>query len=81
MATKKTKGSHTPVSINVHSRRYRLCDADGISAKALIDGFVIAGLLQDDSPEFVGAVSFTQEKIAKSENEETIVTISVHEGT
>ena len=62
----------TPVSIHVHSRRKRLCDADGISAKAVIDGLVSAGILQDDSPNYVNAVSYSQEK---SQIEETIITI------
>ena len=76
MATKKTKGHDSPVGIHVHSRRYRLCDSDGISAKALIDGLVIAGVLQGDSPEYVKFVTYSQEKIGKAESEETIVTIT-----
>ena len=63
---------NSSVSIHVHSKRQRLCDADGISAKAVIDGLVSAGILQDDSPNYVNAVSYSQEK---SQIEETIITI------
>ena len=65
----------TPVSIHIHSKRKRLTDADSVSAKAAIDGLVHAGLLQDDSPEFVQEVSYSQEKTEKDDPEETILTI------
>lgn len=51
-----------PVVITVTSYRNRLCDADGISAKAAIDGLVHSGLLPDDSPEYVREVRHRQEK-------------------
>ena len=76
MAKKKTARFNSPVSIHVHSRRYRLADADGLSAKAVIDGFVIANLLIDDSPKYVESVTYSQEKISKKEDEETIITIT-----
>ena len=60
------------VRIVLLSRRNRLCDADGISAKAAIDGLVHCGVLENDSPEFVESVSYSQEK---SDIEETIITI------
>ena len=66
---------NSPVSIHFHSTRKRLVDADSVSAKAVIDGIVHAGLLQDDSPQFVAEVSYSQEKTGKDEEEETIVTI------
>ena len=62
----------TPVSIHIHSVRHRLTDADGISGKALIDSLVLSGVLQDDSPEFVKEVSYSQEK---GETEYTVITI------
>ena len=64
--------SGRPVRIRFYSKRRRLCDADGISAKAAIDGLVLAGILKNDSPEFVESVSYSQEK---SDIEETIITI------
>jgi hypothetical protein len=62
----------TPVSIHVHSVRKRLTDADGVSAKAVIDALVADGLLKNDSPEFVKEVRYSQEK---GETEYTVITI------
>lgn len=67
------KRFHPPVYIHVHSIRKRLADADGISAKALIDGLVHRGILWDDNPIFVKEVSFSQEK---GKEEKTIITIT-----
>jgi hypothetical protein len=75
LVKKRVKTFTTPVSIHVHSKRARLTDADSVSAKAAIDGLVHAGLLQDDSPEFVKSVSYSQEKTEKGDPEETIITI------
>jgi len=65
----------TPCRLHIHSKRKRLTDADGVSAKAAIDGAVHAGLLQDDSPEFVQEVSYSQEK---AKTEETIIELWVN---
>lgn len=64
---------YPPVSIHVHSIRKRLADSDGISAKAVIDALISEGILPDDSPAYVEAVTFSQEK---GEVEQTIITIS-----
>lgn len=61
-----------PVRIHIHSKRKRLVDADGISAKAAIDGLVHAGVLPDDSARYVKEVSYSQEK---DREEETIIEI------
>lgn len=74
LATKEAQGQDPRVSIHVHSIRKRLTDADGISAKAAIDGLVLAGLLPDDSPKYVKQVTYSQEK---GDPEETIITIEV----
>lgn len=63
---------HPPVRIHIHSKRKRFVDADGISAKAAIDGLVHAGILPDDSASYVHEVSYSQEK---STEEETIIEI------
>lgn len=63
----------TRKSIHVHSKRNRLADPDGISCKAVIDGIRKAGLLVDDTAEFVSEVSFSQEKTFGEE--ETIIVI------
>ena len=72
LAKKEITPFSSPVSIHIHSKRKRLVDIDGISAKAIIDGIVHSGLLEDDSPVYVKEVSYSQEK---SGEEETIITI------
>lgn len=76
LAKKETKGLNPPYRIHVHSIRNRLTDADGVSGKAAIDGLVLAGLLPDDSPQFVQEVTYSQEKTAKGEAETTVLTIT-----
>lgn len=63
----------SPVCIHVHSIRKRLADVDGISAKAVIDGIVKAGLLDADTTEQIREVTFSQEK---GHPERTIITVS-----
>ena len=62
MAKEESQGLPTPCRLHFHSVRKRLADADGISGKACIDGIVHAGLLPDDSAEYVKEVSYSQEK-------------------
>jgi hypothetical protein len=69
---KKATPFDSPVSIHVHSKRRRLIDIDNQCAKQAIDGFVLAGILQGDSPEYVTQITITQEKISNEEDEETI---------
>lgn len=66
-------GLQFPVTIIVTSYRKGLCDADGISAKAAIDGLVHSGLLPDDSPEFVAEVRFRQ---VVSKDERTVIEVT-----
>ena len=61
----------------MHSRRKRLCDTDGVSAKAVIDGLRKGGVLIDDSPKYVKEVSYSQEKCKAGEEEETVISIYV----
>lgn len=75
VAQAKGKGFDTPVIIHIHSLRYRLADADGISAKAVIDQLVTEGILRDDNPTYVKEVRFSQEKIPKSDSERTLIKI------
>lgn len=72
LATKEGKGLDKKASIRVHSKRSRLADPDGISAKAVIDGLVLAGILRDDNAKCVKEVSHSQEQ---SKVEETIIEI------
>jgi len=66
----------SPTRIHIYSRRKRLLDADGVSAKAAIDGLVHRGILHDDTTEWVEEVSYSQEKIQKGETEETFIIIT-----
>ena len=66
----------TQVCIIVRSYRRRLCDPDGISAKAAIDGIVKAGILTDDTPEQIKEVRFKQTKIKSPAEEKTEIIIS-----
>jgi hypothetical protein len=71
----RLKSLATPVRIHFLSRRIRLTDSDGASAKAVIDGLVRAGFFPDDSPKEISEVSYSQEKIKKGEEEETLIYI------
>jgi len=72
LGAQKTARFVAPVSCNIHSVRKRLADVDGVSAKAAIDGLVLAGVLYDDDPSHVKEVTYSQEK---GEPEKTIITI------
>jgi len=65
----------SPVRIRVVSYRCRLCDADGVSAKAAIDGLVHCGVLQDDGPRYVEEVAYSQVKVKNKEQEKTEIWI------
>jgi len=62
--------------LRVHSIRKRLGDCDGVSVKAVLDGCTKAGLIPDDGPEYIEAVTFTQEK---GKEEKTILTFTWEE--
>lgn len=78
VATEKNTRLDSPsghFDLRVISERHRLCDADGISAKAVIDGFVHAGVFANDSPEIIHKVEYAQDKIGKELSERTIIEI------
>lgn len=64
-----------PVNIRVCSYRVSEVDPDGVSSKAIIDGLVNCGLLQDDSSKYVQAVTFSQVVVKNRDEEKTVVTI------
>lgn len=72
MAKKEGERLDTRCSIHVHSIRKRLADPDGVSAKACIDGLVLAGILADDSAKEVSKVTYSQEK---NPEETTVITL------
>jgi len=59
--------------ITILNFRKRLIDVDNISAKAVLDGLVHAGVLVDDGPEFVASVTTKQ---LWSKEERTIIQIT-----
>ncbi len=73
----KIKQLHKKCSIQVHSRRKRLADVDGISAKSCIDGITTSGLLIDDTTKSIQEISYSQEKCKPGEEEETIISIYI----
>ena len=74
---KKTdKRLDTPVNITVTSYRKRKHDPDGVSCKAVLDGIVRAGLLQDDSCKEVNSITF---KSVLSQEEKTVIDITAIE--
>jgi len=77
LEAKKDTRFNSPVRIRIISFRCRLCDADGISGKAAIDGLVHCGILEDDGPRFVTEVSYSQVKVKNKEEEKTQLIIEV----
>lgn len=73
VGAKKVKRLDSPCSLHIRSFRNRLADSDGISAKAAIDGLVHAGVLQDDSTQFVEKVSYSQKKTKGPEKTEILI--------
>lgn len=63
------------VRIVIVSYCRRFTDADGRSAKYAIDGLVEAGILTDDSPQFVAAVEYRQVKVKSRSEEKTEIII------
>ena len=61
------------VRLHFHSKRKRLADPDGLSAKAVIDGLVRAGILRNDSANEIESVTFSQEKTKGDEITEVTI--------
>lgn len=66
----KTSGLNTRFNIKVTSYRKRKHDPDGISIKAVLDGLIRAGILQDDSTDEINEITF---KSILSKEEKTII--------
>lgn len=69
------KGSafDSPVNLVVINYRCRLCDEDGASPKAAIDGCVHRGILLDDSAAHIKEVRNWQVKVGSQEQEKTLL--------
>ena len=71
----EVKAFDSPVVVTIHSYRFRLADPDGLAGKWTIDAIVKAGILADDTTEYVEEVRFKQTKIKKPEEERVVVTL------
>ena len=65
------------IDITVVSYRSRLADADGISAKAAIDGLVMCGILADDSTKEIREIRYQQVKVKNASDEKTEIILEV----
>jgi hypothetical protein len=52
-----------------------LCDVDGVSGKALLDGLVHANVIADDSTKEVREVTYEQTKVKNKSDEKVVVTV------
>jgi hypothetical protein len=63
-------------SIEIVSYRVRLADADGVSAKAAIDGLVMCGVLADDTTKEISEIRQRQVKVKNTDEEKTEIVIT-----
>ena len=77
MAAGKGAALVARVDITVVSYRSRLADADGISAKAAIDGLVMCGILADDSTKEIREIRYQQVKVKNASDEKTEIILEV----
>jgi len=76
--TNDTPAFDSPVNIRVISYRKLNHDPDGVSAKAVFDGLVHAGILADDSSKQIKKVTFENRK---SKDERTVIVIETADET
>ena len=67
------KRPDAPVIVTVHTIRRKRRDIDNTYFKAALDGIVSCGVLEDDGPNQIKEIRFTQEK---GSCEKTIITIT-----
>lgn len=73
VAIDESKTFTTPVRVSFHSIRQFACDSDAVWIKAALDGIIKAGVLPDDSKEWIPERPQCTEEIGKEEK--TIITI------
>jgi hypothetical protein len=76
VAAGKGAAFNSRVSVEIVSYRVRLADADGISAKAAIDGLVMCGILADDTTKEISEVRYRQVKVKNEADEKTEIVIT-----
>lgn len=67
------EAAYPRVRLTVRSYRARLCDPDGISVKAAIDGLVEAGVIPDDNAGVVVGLTIEQVKCRRVDERTVIV--------
>lgn len=72
LGEEEATGLDTRVSIRVISYRKRRHDPDGVSVKAVLDGLVQRGILQDDSTDQIKEITFESRQ---AKEEKTIIEI------
>ena len=81
MAKSKGAAFDSCVSIEIISYRRRLADADGVSAKAVIDGLIASGILRGDTTKDIREPILMRQVKVKTESEEkTVIIITELEG-
>jgi hypothetical protein len=76
VATREGAAFAARVDIAVVSYRSRLADADGVSAKAAIDGLVMCGILADDTTKEIREIRYRQVKVKNVSEEKTEIIIT-----
>ena len=71
-AGKGATGATGRVHIRITAVRKRLCDADGVFSKWLVDCLRYAGIIRDDTTEDI-TLENKQRKAAKGEAEHTVI--------
>jgi hypothetical protein len=69
----RSEKNHPRYDLRIHQKRRRLTDTDGVAYKSAIDGLVKGEILRDDSASVIRAISFTQEKCPRGEEEQTVI--------
>lgn len=65
-----------PVTIRIRHFRHTLCDGDGYFIKWILDGLVVCGILDDDSPAQIPQPPIQEHfKIEKHQQEYTVVIV------
>lgn len=73
------KEVHQRAHIDVHCYRVRPADLDNICAKWCTDALVKAGVIKDDSPDYVDQFLFRETKVKSYSEEKTEITVTFHD--
>ena len=77
LGTQKIERFDAPVRIDIYSTRKGKTDIDNISGKAALDGIIKAGILKDDSTEFIKEYQVHRAvPVTKTEDEKTEIVIT-----